>query len=144
MQECQCGKELQKRVNPTDSLTALKKGAVIGSAYEVIAFQEEKMQSDVSCSNIGPNISLMNQEDHGELRTCCVLEQEQAEALTEQNIPEHLKQLYDASIEKLNAEQRQKLKKLLCDHQDVFAKHDLSRQSSTQLIPELRNQSSSA
>ena len=48
-------------VNPTDSLTTLKKGAVIGSAYEVIAFQEEEMQSDVSCSNIGPNISLVNQ-----------------------------------------------------------------------------------
>ena len=32
--------------------------------------------------------------------------------------------VYDASVEKLNAEQRQKLKKLLCDHQDVFANHD--------------------
>ena len=48
-------------VNPTDSLKTLKKGTVIGSAYEVIAFQEEEMQSDVSCSNIGPNISLVNQ-----------------------------------------------------------------------------------
>ena len=81
-------------VNPTDSLKTLKKGAVIGSAYEVIAFQEEEMRSDVSCSYIGSNISLVNQEVHGELRTCCSLEQEQAEELTQQNIPEHLKQLY--------------------------------------------------
>ena len=97
-------------VNPTDSLKTLKKGAVIGSAYEVIAFQEVEMQSDVSWSNIGPNISVVNQEDNGELRTCCSSDQEQTEELTEQNIPEYLKQLYDASVEKINAEQRQKLK----------------------------------
>ena len=103
-------------IYPTDSIKTLKKGALIGSAYEVIAFQEEEMQSDVSCSNIGPKISLVNQEDHDELRTCCSSEQEQAEELTEQNIPEHLKQLYDASVEKLNEEQRQKLKQLLCDN----------------------------
>ena len=71
-----------------------------------LPFQEEEMQSDVFCSNIGPDISLVNQENHEELRKCCSSEQEQTELPTSQDIPEHLKQLYEGSVEKLNAEQR--------------------------------------
>ena len=106
-------------VNPSDSFRTLKKGAVIGDA-----FQEEDMESDVSCSNIKPNVSSVNQNNHGEMGTCCSSEQERMEEPVEQIIPEHLEQLYETAIENLNAEQQQKLKKFLCDHQDVFAKHD--------------------
>ena len=111
-------------VNPSDSFRTLKKGAVIGSAFEVDAFQEEDMESGVSCSNIQPNVSSVNQNNHGERGSCCSSEQQRAEEPVEQTIPEHLEQLYETSLENLNAEQQQKLKKFLCDHQDVFAKHD--------------------
>ena len=119
-------------VNPTDSLKTLQKGAVIGSAYEVIAFQEGKMHSEVSCSNVGPNDSLVNQDDHGEIRSCWSSEQEQTEEPTSQDIPG---QFYESSVEKLNAEQRQKLKTLLCAHQDVFAEHDLDLETATAIKP---------
>lgn len=113
-------------INITDSFKTLKKGAVIGSAHEVNGFQEEDLQSDVSCSDIGRNISLVNQEDHDEQKTCCSsrcsFNAEQTP--TEEDTPKHLKHLYEASIEKLNAEQQQKLHRLLCDNQDVFAEHD--------------------
>ena len=97
---------------------------MIGSAFEVDAFQEEDMESDVSCSNIKPNVSSANQKNHGERGTCCSSEHERTEEPIEQIIPEHLVQLYETSIENLNAEQQQKLKTFLCDHQDVFPKHD--------------------
>ena len=137
-------------VNPTDTLRTLKKGAQIGNAYEVIALQEDEILvgvscsntgssislvneeglvnpqeqakgSDVSCSNIGPSTPLVKEED-AVGRTTHV--QEEQVSLAEQEIPEHLKQLYETSMQKLSAEQRQNLKKLLCDNQDVFAKHD--------------------
>ena len=49
-------------VNPTDTLRTLKKGAQIGSAYEVIALQEDEILAGVSCSNTGSSISLVNEE----------------------------------------------------------------------------------
>ena len=111
-------------VNPSDSFRTLKKVAVIGSAFKVDAFQEEDMESGVSCSNIQPNVSSVNQNNHAEKGSCCFSEQQRAEEPVEQIIPEHLEQLNETSIENLNAEQQQNLKKFLCDHQDVFAKHD--------------------
>ena len=68
--------------------------AVIGSAFEVDAFQEEDMESGVSCSNIQPNVSSVNQNNHGEKGSCCFSEQQRAEEPVEQIIPEHLEQLY--------------------------------------------------
>ena len=85
-------------VNPSDSFRTLKKGAVIGSAFEADAFQEEDMESDVSCSNIKPNVSSVNQNNHGERGTCCSSEQERMEEPVEQIIPEHLEQLYETSV----------------------------------------------
>ena len=107
-------------IPPTDSLKTLKKGAIIGSAYGVISYPEEDIRSDVSSSNMNPKVSLVNQDNNDEDRTGS-MEQEYGR---EQEIPEHLKQLYDRSLENLDAEQQQKLKTLLCNYQDVFAKHD--------------------
>jgi hypothetical protein len=40
-------------------------------------------------------------------------------------IPPHLTDMYDRAINGLNPEERKKLKSLLIEYQDVFAKHDL-------------------
>jgi hypothetical protein len=40
-------------------------------------------------------------------------------------IPPHLRDMYDRAIKGLNPEERKKLKSLLIEYQDVFAKHDL-------------------
>ena len=107
-------------INPTDSLKTLKKGAIIGSAYGVISYPEEDIRSEVSSNNRNPKVSLVNQDNNDEDRTGST----EQEYRREQEIPEHLKQLYDSSLENLDAEQQQKLKTLLCNYQDVFAKHD--------------------
>ena len=118
-------------VNPTDTLRTLKKGAQIGSAYEVIALQEDEILAGVSCSNTGSSISLVNEEGlvnpqeqgKGSDVSCSNIGpstplvkegdtvgrtthvQEEQVSLAEQEIPEHLKQLYETSMQKLSAEQ---------------------------------------
>ena len=105
-------------VNPSDSWKTLKKGTVIGSATKDVTFPEEDIGSDVSSSNTRPNVSQVSQQANEE-------KDESSKSFEpEREIPEHLKKLYDASIGNLDAEQQQKLKQLLCDYPDVFARHD--------------------
>lgn len=111
-------------VNITNSFKTLKKGTIIGSAYEVDGFPEE---SRVACSDTEPNISSIKQDNPVEQRTYCsaeLLGKGQEQKQVNEDIPEHLKSLYEVSIEHLDANQRKKLQSVLCDYQDVFAKHD--------------------
>ena len=105
-------------VNPSDSWKTLKKGTVIGSATKDVTFPEEDIGSDVSFSNTRPNVSQVSQQANEER------DESSKSFEQEREIPEHLKKLYDASIGNLDAEQQQKLKQLLCDYPDVFARHD--------------------
>ena len=70
----------------------IEKSAVIGSAYGVISFPEEDIRSDVSSSYMNPKVSLVNQDNNDEDRTGSM----EQEYRREQEIPEHLKQLYDS------------------------------------------------
>ena len=103
-------------VNVSDSYRTLKKGMIIGKAHEVSAFLEEPggQKSDITCSENRPEVLTVNEEK---------LEGNSQISQTSQ-LPPHLKDMYEASIKQLNAEQCEHLCKLLCKYADVFAKHD--------------------
>ena len=63
------------------------------------------------------------EEPYANIRKFATLPTDENGDVDYNKMPEHLQQLYEASIEELNAGQRRDLRKLLVDYEDVFARH---------------------
>ncbi|KAH3857646.1 hypothetical protein DPMN_100257 [Dreissena polymorpha] len=106
-------------INPSENYRVLKKGSIIGNAYECSEFQEDpfcEQSADVTCSTVKEGELCNHQCEKGP-----------------KEVPSHLQEMYVKSIVGLNEEQAKELAKLLCNFQDVFAKDDYDLGSFNQI-----------
>ncbi|XP_052269133.1 uncharacterized protein LOC127870734 [Dreissena polymorpha] len=112
-------------INVKETFATLRKNTLIAMACEVFSYLEGSQEPDVSYSNSGLNVSAVNENQLGEMKTSCSqLPTLETDGKSKTSLPEHLKGLYESSITCLNEEQSQKLYACLSEYQDVFAQDD--------------------
>ena len=129
-------------LNDSDRFITLKPGHFLGTAIEAddeIIDETEYETLDTSFENnidgnseetIDPNIDRVTVEDIGpeeeEQSSSSQGAENQVDSEPEPlRIPEHIKCLYEETCSRLTPEQSFEVGKVLCEFQDVFAKHDL-------------------
>jgi len=101
-----------KVINPTDNFVTLKRKVLIGNA---IPIADMVTLSDDNCSN-SFGLDSQNCENQFQIR--------QNQINSDITLPSHLQSLYERSIDTLNDDQKLRLKVLLSNFSDVFAKND--------------------
>ena len=95
--------------NYTDKYLTVKKDQVLGGAFEI----------DEVMTNSGDHNSPNTTEDH--LQTTPTVRKLSKES---EELPQHLKDLYERTVVEMSEDQKEQVKALLIDFQDIFAKND--------------------
>ena len=129
-------------LNLSDKYHTLRKGEIIGHAFEVqtiLSSEEDSSLNEVATSfcnstdqekrnvvNCQTNKDMISYHTKGvnSVTSSCCAEKPKTTSSQPREISDHLKPLFEKSIAHLNTQQQDQLKSLLCEFGDVFAKSE--------------------